>query len=98
MCSALKMHRGTFSVVSIPCLSNLVLFSYFHHAVDGLSLMFVGIGLICVPLTVAIYTIINKRRAKIIEELGGSAGLGKKFSAKELREMGDGAPDFVYTL
>ena len=92
------MHRGTFSVVSIPCLSNLVLFSYFHRAVDGLSRMFVGIGLICVPLTVAIYTIINKRRAKIVEQLGGPEGVLQRYTVAELRELGDRAPDFVYSL
>lgn len=60
--------------------------------------MFVGIGLITVPLTIFLYITINKRRAKLIEELGGPEGLAKRYSVAELREMGDRAPDFVYTL
>ena len=46
--------------------------------------MFVGIGLVTIPLTMLLYVTINKRRAKIIEELGGFEGLRKKYSAKEL--------------
>ncbi|TFK52770.1 MFS general substrate transporter [Heliocybe sulcata] len=58
----------------------------------GVELMFVGIGLVTVPLTVLLYTRINARRDKVARE-GGVA-----YSEKELREMGDRAPDFRYTL
>lgn len=60
--------------------------------------MFVGIGLIAIPLAMFLYITINKRRMQMIEELGGPEGLAKKYTAAELREMGDRAPDFVYTL
>ena len=60
--------------------------------------MFVGIGLITVPLAIFLYITINKRRARIVEELGGPAGVARRYTAIELREMGDRAPDFVYTL
>ncbi|KAJ6625864.1 hypothetical protein B0H10DRAFT_2001105 [Mycena sp. CBHHK59/15] len=50
----------------------------------GCELMFVGIGLICVPAAVLIYTRINNRRDEA--------------ARAELREMGDRAPDFRYTI
>jgi len=56
-------------------------------------LMFVGIGFITVPLTVWIYTRINRERDRIMAE-----GVGVKYSDKELRELGDRAPDFRYIL
>ncbi|KAF7325471.1 hypothetical protein MKEN_00395700 [Mycena kentingensis (nom. inval.)] len=59
----------------------------------GCELMFVGIGLITVPLTVLAYQRINRRRDQLEAE-GKTAG----YSAKELREMGDRAPDFRYTI
>lgn len=56
--------------------------------------MFVGIGFVTLPLAVILYTRINKRRAEIMKRNGGVTGL----SAKELHELGDKAPNFVYTL
>ncbi|KAF7357743.1 putative transporter C11D3.18C [Mycena venus] len=63
----------------------------------GCELMFVGIGLICVPFAVLTYTRINKRRDEIAR---GMLERGEKnlYTNKELREMGDRAPDFRYTI
>ncbi|KAF8199833.1 MFS general substrate transporter [Mycena galopus ATCC 62051] len=63
----------------------------------GCELMFVGIGLICVPIAVLTYTRINNRRDEIARGIQerGEKGL---YSKRELREMGDRAPDFRYTL
>ncbi|KAJ7733611.1 MFS general substrate transporter [Mycena olivaceomarginata] len=63
----------------------------------GCELMFVGIGLICVPIAVLAYNRINKRRDEIAR---GMLERGEKnlYSNRELREMGDRAPDFRYTI
>ncbi|KAK7438888.1 hypothetical protein VKT23_017814 [Stygiomarasmius scandens] len=58
----------------------------------GIELMFVGIGLICVPLAVTIYKRINKKRD--MEALEGK----KTYTPAELRALGDRAPDFRYIL
>ncbi|KAF9039625.1 MFS general substrate transporter [Hymenopellis radicata] len=56
----------------------------------ALELMFVGIGLVCVPVAVVSYRRINERREKVQGRV--------KYDVKELRMMGDRAPDFRYTL
>ena len=72
---------------------------------DGIELMFIGIGLICTPLAILIYTRINKQRdayeasitadyEKVMEGKKGRYG----YSPQELRDLGDRAPDFRYTL
>lgn len=63
----------------------------------GLELMFVGIGFIAVPVAVLTYLRINKKRD---EAQGASMENGevKKYTDQELREMGDRAPDFRYTI
>ncbi|KAJ6521968.1 MFS general substrate transporter [Mycena vulgaris] len=63
----------------------------------GCELMFVGIGLICLPIAVVTYTRINNRRD---EAARAATEKGEKnlYTVKELREMGDRAPDFRYTL
>ncbi|KAJ4469922.1 MFS general substrate transporter [Lentinula edodes] len=63
------------------------------HAIE---LMFVGIGLICLPITVIIYSRINKKRATFMSRVAD--GLERKPSPEELRELGDRAPDFQYIL
>lgn len=71
----------------------------------GLELMFIGIGLICVPLAIFIYTRINAARdayeagiaadtEKSVEGTKGRFG----YTPHELRELGDRAPDFRYML
>ncbi|KAJ3536287.1 hypothetical protein NM688_g6858 [Phlebia brevispora] len=61
----------------------------------GLELMFVGIGFISLPLVVLIYKRINANRDRVQREMEEK---GIKLSADELRELGDRAPDFRYTL
>lgn len=58
--------------------------------------MFVGIGLITVPIVVLIYMRINAKRDALARE-GGEKGIAS-YSNDELRRMGDRAPDFRYTL
>ncbi|KAH8112963.1 MFS general substrate transporter [Phellopilus nigrolimitatus] len=60
----------------------------------GIELMFVGMGFITVPITIFIYTRINRQRAA---ELERSGGIGQ-YSVKEIHELGDRTPDFKYML
>ncbi|KAJ7881427.1 MFS general substrate transporter, partial [Mycena leptocephala] len=57
----------------------------------------VGIGLICVPIAVVTYTRINNRRDEVARGML-ERGETHLYSRKELREMGDRAPDFRYTI
>ncbi|KAH9914900.1 major facilitator superfamily domain-containing protein [Epithele typhae] len=61
----------------------------------GIELMFVGIGLVAVPIAVLSYKRINARRESEMREANER---GFKYSPEELRRMGDRAPDFRYTL
>jgi hypothetical protein len=54
--------------------------------------MFVGIGFVCIPVAVVAYIHINKKR----EALGEDEV--KKYTPTQLRELGDRAPDFRYSL
>lgn len=67
----------------------------FH--VDGIELMFVGMGFICVPIAVFSYLRINKQR-DAIEREALERGEKNKYTNQQLRELGDRAPDFRYTL
>ncbi|KAF7315948.1 MFS general substrate transporter [Mycena indigotica] len=60
----------------------------------GCELMFVGIGLICVPIAVLSYKRINRARDEQAKQTEGA----RVYTKKELRELGDRAPDFRYTL
>jgi hypothetical protein len=62
---------------------------------DALELMFVGIGLICVPIAVVAYVNINNKRDKKMQE---ALERGEKLSPEEIRRLGDRAPDFRYVL
>ena len=64
---------------------------------DGLELMFVGIGLIVVPILVLIYKRINDARDEALRQRV-ERGEKLQLSIQELRDMGDRAPDFRYTL
>jgi hypothetical protein len=59
--------------------------------------MFVGIGLITVPIAILNYIRINRKRDEIERE-ALEKGQRNKYSSQQLREMGDRAPDFRYTL
>lgn len=63
----------------------------------GLELMFVGIGFIFLPIVVLIYKRINAQR-DAAERLATERGEKMQYSEQELRELGDRAPDFRYTL
>jgi len=63
----------------------------------GFELMFVGIGFICVPIAVVSYMRINAKR-DAIERAAMENGEKNKYTPQELRELGDRAPDFRYTL
>ncbi|KAK1217441.1 hypothetical protein PQX77_019905 [Marasmius sp. AFHP31] len=61
----------------------------------GISLMFIGIGLITVPIVTLAYHRANGRKERVIRE---EEERGVKRSAEEIRAMGDRAPEFRYTL
>ncbi|EIN14719.1 MFS general substrate transporter [Punctularia strigosozonata HHB-11173 SS5] len=58
------------------------------HAIE---LMFVGIGLVVVPVIMLAYMKINQRRARSITNVAN-------YSPEQLRALGDRAPSFRYTL
>ena len=62
---------------------------------DGVELMFVGIGFITVPAAILIYSRINKRRDEAMKQLRDA---GMKLDEEEIRKLGDRALDFRYTL
>jgi hypothetical protein len=64
---------------------------------DALELMFVGTGFIFLPILVYRYKRINAQR-DAIERLTLERGERVQYSDQELRELGDCAPDFRYTL
>ncbi|KAG1740813.1 MFS general substrate transporter [Suillus paluster] len=64
------------------------------HAVE---LMFVGIGFIFLPIVVFLYKRINAQR-DAAERIAMERGEKVQYSDEELRELGDRAPDFRYTL
>lgn len=59
--------------------------------------MFVGIGVISTPVIILTYMRINKKRDEA-QRLALERGETNKYTTKQLREMGDRAPDFRYTL
>lgn len=66
-------------------------------SIDGVELMFVGMGLICVPAAVLSYVRINKKRDELQRE-ALEKGEANKYTPQQLREMGDREPSFRYTL
>lgn len=59
--------------------------------------MFVGIGLIALPIAVVTYTRINNRRDEAARAML-EKGEKNMYTPRELRAMGDRAPDFRYTI
>jgi len=55
-------------------------------------LMFVGIGFVTTPIVILLYMRINRNRDRIAAERG------LQYTDKQLRELGDRAPDFRYML
>jgi hypothetical protein len=64
---------------------------------DAVELMFVGIGFVCVPIAVFTYTRINGKRDAAAQQAWEN-GEANKYTDQELRELGDRAPDFRYTI
>jgi hypothetical protein len=60
-------------------------------------MMFVGIGLIALPAAVLLYKRINAQR-DVIARLELETGDKKIYTSRELRDLGDKAPDFRYIL
>jgi len=63
----------------------------------GLELMFLGIGFITVPLAIVLYRRVNASR-DAIDIAGDCEKKQGKYTVQELRDLGDRAPDFRYTL
>ncbi|KAH9919553.1 MFS general substrate transporter [Fomitopsis serialis] len=61
----------------------------------GLEIMFLSIGLVILPLVVALYARINSQRDKEIDGIEKGA---VSYSDEELQRMGDRAPRFRYML
>lgn len=57
--------------------------------------MLVGIGLVAVPVLALTYSRVNARRDVLQKEMEEK---GIKYTADQIRDMGDRAPDFRYTL
>lgn len=62
---------------------------------DAVELGFIGLGVITLPMIILAYSRINAKRDKISQELTEK---GVEFSEEQLRQLGDRAPDFRYTL
>jgi hypothetical protein len=89
------MRQDIFSVVS-PAFPVYIPISH-TPAVDGLEMMFVGIGFIAVPTAVLLYKHVNAQR-DAVAQLELETGEKKIYTTQELRELGDKAPDFRYIL
>ena len=57
--------------------------------------MFVGIGFVTLPMAVMVYTKVNSRRGLLEREM---VDKGVKYTPEDIRELGDRAPNFRYTL
>ena len=57
--------------------------------------MFVGIGFVSLPLVCYLYKRINAQRDRLVREMEEK---GIRLTPEEIRELGDRAPDFRYTL
>lgn len=64
----------------------------------GISLLFLGLGIIAAAAMVVILKIINKKRKRYVDENGGPDGVVDKHGEMTLTEMGDKSPLFKYTL
>ncbi|EPT02052.1 hypothetical protein FOMPIDRAFT_1119230 [Fomitopsis schrenkii] len=89
----MAVHLGVGNMNGIIA-SNLYLSTEAPRYILGhsLAMMFIGIGLIIIPVIVALYRRINARRDKEVE-----AG-GKSYTGEEVLRVGDRAPSFRYIL
>ncbi|KAF9220032.1 hypothetical protein BS17DRAFT_788107 [Gyrodon lividus] len=63
---------------------------------NGLEIMFIGMGLVTVPITVLAYKLINAQRDR--EELLGQQQVLRSDAKEGDKPMGDRAPSFRYTI
>jgi hypothetical protein len=84
--------------MSLDVSSNTIFFisEAYETFADGIEMMFVGIGLIAVPVAVFTYKRINANRDAAMSDAGEKGAA--KLSSDELRRLGDRAPDFRYTI
>ena len=64
----------------------------------GVSICFIGLGIIATIIMVFILSSINKKRERYIAENGGVDGVVEKHGDVALTEMGDKSPLFKYTI
>ena len=69
-----------------------------YHTGYGISIGFIGAGLIAAFTMLFSLSTINKKRERYIEENGGPDGVVDKHGEQTLTEMGDRSPLFRYTL
>ncbi len=93
--SALKTNRDiSLAVRLLEVIGIHRTLSILTYSLDGLELMFVGIGFICVPIAMFLYSRINAKREAELQANGGIS----KYTMEQTHELGDRAPDFRYTL
>lgn len=56
--------------------------------------MFIGIGLICIPIVLLSYSRINRQR-DVLHKSGLENGGTNKYTVQELRQLGDRADGFM---
>lgn len=88
---------GRKSFLLPPCPFVVIDISPYSYYADGVELMFVGIGLIVVPILAFTYKRINNARDEALQQRV-ERGEKLQLSIRELRDLGDRAPDFRYTL
>ncbi|KAF9533276.1 putative MFS transporter [Crepidotus variabilis] len=64
----------------------------------GASFGFLCLGILMAVILRFAYARENKRRDRLVEELGGEQGVRARYSEQELLDMGDRSPFFRYTL
>ncbi|KAH7109889.1 major facilitator superfamily domain-containing protein [Dendryphion nanum] len=69
-----------------------------YHLGFGASFAFTAFAIIVTCLLRVAYGMENKRRDRLVEELGGEIGVKSRYSEQELLDMGDRSPFFRYAL
>ena len=62
---------------------------------DSVELMFISVGIVVLAFQVIMYRRINAKRDKLLREQRGE---GWVYTAEQLRDLGDKAVNFRYTL
>ena len=88
-----RVGRESIALIISSCLRKPgVLFN-----LDGIALMFASIGIIATSAIALSYRRINAKREKLVHH-GDEQGVKRTYSHEEIRDLGDKAPDFRYTL